>query len=136
MKTPETTFQEWREQFAKQREELFAKREEIDQQIDAIDRELAAITAYEQVKRGKPLQKERTRSPSTRAPRGARAEIRAKILDFLKDLSEGATAEAINAELQATDPKEKQKIANVLSLMKGEGLLSQEARHGPYKVAA
>ena len=63
----------------------------------------------------------------------SRAKIREQIIDLLQQGS--LTAEAINNELRATDPKQKQKIANVLSLMKQEGAITQEQRRGPYTLA-
>jgi hypothetical protein len=129
------------EQVGKEREGLLAKRAEIDEQLRALDRRLEAATNYKATLEGKftrPTQGPRKpRAPSTgRAPRGARAELRKQIEELVRQFPEGLTAEGINSELQATDTKAKQKIANVLSLMKADGVLLQEARRGPYKIAA
>ena len=130
------------EQVGKERDDLLAKRAEIDEQLRALDRRLEAATNYKATLEGKftrPTQTpRRPRAPSTgRAPRGgARAELRKQIEELVRQFPEGLTAEGINSELQATDTKAKQKIANVLSLMKADGLLLQEARRGPYKIAA
>jgi hypothetical protein len=135
--TPETTFQEWRTQFSKQREDLLAKRAEIDEQIAEIDKELHAIHAYEQAKAGRgfrPQTERKPRAPSTRAPRGSREELKTKIIDVLKNHQEGLVSDQINQALGATEQKEKQQIANVLSLMKKDGMLHQEARRGPYSL--
>ena len=75
------------------------------------------------------------RATSPRAPRGSRGELRQKLYDLIGQFPEGITAEGINSELQATEPKEKQKIANVLSLMVKDGVLTWGGRRQPYKVA-
>jgi hypothetical protein len=49
---------------------------------------------------------------------------------------EGLAADQINQSMNATDPKQKQQIANVLSLLKKEGALHQEQRRGPYTASA
>jgi hypothetical protein len=121
----------------KSREDLLAKRAEIDDQLRALDRRLEAATNYKATLEGKfrtSFSERKTRAPSTRAPRGDRAKLKEKILDLLRQGE--LTAEAINSELQATEPKEKQKIANVLSLMKQNGAITQEQRRGPYTIAA
>jgi Skp family chaperone for outer membrane proteins len=128
------------EQVGKEREDLMAKRAEIDDALRALDRRLEAAANYKATLEGTFTRRTAERRPrarsSTRAPRGARAELRTRIIDLIKQFPDGLTAEGINNELQATDPKEKQKIANVLSLMKQDGQITQEQRRGPYKVAA
>lgn len=137
-KTFETFIAEERERINKEREGLLAKRAEIDQQIAASDRELAAITAYEQVKQGKaiqghlPLQARTRRASGVRAPRGAREEIKRKIIDLVREHPEGLVSSQIAEAL----PDYAKQIPNVLSILKKDGALHQEARRGPYYIPA
>jgi hypothetical protein len=123
----------------KTREDLLAKRAEIDEQLKALDLRLTAAVNYKATLEGKftsPSRERKARAPSTgRAPRGSREQLKQQILDLIRKFPGGLTAEGINSELQTTDAKEKQRIANVLSLMKKEGALSQPAKRGPYTIA-
>jgi hypothetical protein len=125
----------------KAREELLAKREEIDQQLVALDRRLYAAETYKAVLEGKlPAAEPRTRKPreasGPRGRRGSREQLKSRIVDLVRQHPTGLAADQINQSLNATDPKQKQQIANVLSLLKKDGLLRQEHRRGPYKASA
>ena len=63
--TFETFIERERERFAKAREDALARKQKIEEELASIDRELLAITAYEDVKKGKLL----TEAPTPRAPR-------------------------------------------------------------------
>jgi hypothetical protein len=126
------------EQVGKEREALLAKRTEIDDQLRALDIRLRAAANYKATLEGKfrdpaAHAEPKARAPSTRARRGARGELRKKIIDLLRRGS--LNAKEINQELQASDKKATQQIANVLSSMKATGALTQEARGGPYTLA-
>ena len=124
----------------KTREDLLAKKQEIDNQLRALDLRLQAALNYRATLEGKFAQavtrsrKQRTKT-GTRAPRGARAKLRNQIIEIVKGFPNGITAERINTELQAIDPKARQRIANLLSKMKTDGALLQEGRRSPYKLA-
>ena len=124
----------------KTREDLLAKREEIDEQLKALDLRLRAAENYRATLEGH-FTPPRSRTPripratGVRAPRGSREQLKQQIRELIGKFPGGLTAEAINHELRATDPKQKQKIANVLSLMKQEGAITQEQRRGPYTLA-
>ena len=122
----------------KTRAELLAKRAEIDEQLSALDLRIRAAENYRATLEGRfnatPTRDRKPRAPSTRAPRGAREELKTKIIDVLKTRQEGLVSDQINQALGATEQKERQQIANVLSLMKKDGALQQEARRGPYSL--
>jgi hypothetical protein len=121
----------------KAREELLAKREEIDNELLSLDRRLHAAQTYQAALQGKlPTAEPRTRRPressGPRARRGSREHLKNQIVELVSKHPAGLAADEINQSLDATDPKQKQQIANVLSLLKKEGALHQEQRRGPY----
>jgi hypothetical protein len=125
----------------KAREALIAKREEIDQELLALDRRLYAAQTYQAALQGKlPTGEPRTRKPreksAQRGRRGSREQLKSQIVDLVRQHPTGLAADQINQSLNATDPKLKQQIANVLSLLKKDGLLRQEQRRGPYTASA
>jgi hypothetical protein len=123
------------------REELLAKRDEIDQELAALERRRYAAQSYKDALEGKlPAAEPRARrtreAPAPRGRRGSREQLRGQIVDLVRQHPEGLTADQINRSLNATDPKQKQQIANVLSLLKKDGILRQEQRRGPYIASA
>jgi hypothetical protein len=125
----------------KAREDLLAKRAEIDEQLLALDRRLYAAQTYQAALEGKlPTAEPRTRKPressGPRAPRGSREQLKARIIDLVKRHAEGLVSDQINQALNATDPKKRQQIANVLAVLKKDGVLHQEQRRGPYTASA
>ena len=79
-----------------------------------------------------------TREPSqrkatgTRAPRGAGGELQKRILAIVGQFPDGASAEVINSELQATDADAKKPIAAALFRMKKSNVLLQLKPRGPH----
>jgi chaperonin cofactor prefoldin len=136
--TAETFLQNERERFQKSREDLEAERAKIDQQIAEIDTELYALEVYVQAKqRGRPSQTERKpRAAGTRATRAKRGElpgIQKRIAGVVERYQpNGARAESINSELEATDDDAKKKIAAALFRMKKTAVLTQLQARGPY----
>jgi hypothetical protein len=125
----------------KARDELLAKRNEIDQELLALDRRLYAAQTYRAALQGKlPTSEPRTRKPretsGARARLGSREHLKNQILEIVSQHPEGLVADQINRSLNVTDPKQKQQIANVLTLLKKEGALHQEQRRGPYTASA
>jgi hypothetical protein len=125
----------------KAREELLAKREEIDEQLLALDRRLYAAETYKAVLEGKvPPAESRTRrtreAAAPRGRRGSREQLKSQIVDLVRQHPEGLAADQINRSLNVTDPKQKQQIANLLSLLKKDGILRQGQRRGPYTASA
>ena len=125
----------------KAREELLAKREEIDQELLVLERRLYAAQTYQAALQGKlPTAEPRTRKPressAPRARRGSREQLKTQIVDLVRQHPTGLATDQINQSLNATDSKQKQQIANVLSLLKKDGLLRQEQRRGPYTASA
>jgi hypothetical protein len=125
----------------KAREEILAKREELDKELVELDRRLYAAQTYQAALQGKlPTAGPRTRttreSSGPRARRGSREQLRTQIVDLVRQHASGLAADQINQSLNATDPKQKQQIANVLSLLKKDGLIRQDHRRGPYTASA
>jgi hypothetical protein len=119
----------------KTREDLLAKRAEIDEQLKGLDLRLKAAENYRATLAGKfnDPPASRTRRPTRRA--GSREELRQMIVEAVKQHPEGMVSDQINSALGVTDPKQKQQVANLLSLLKKEGVIQQEARRGPYVAA-
>jgi hypothetical protein len=141
VKTFETFIEEERTRLNKDREDAQAKLQTAQDKIDAVERELAAITAYEQVKAGKgPQTQRKPRAPSKstatghRAPKGAGAELQKRIIAVIEQFPDGATAEIINSELEATDAEAKKPIAAALFKMKKTNALRQPKTRGPYLI--
>ena len=131
--TLETLIEREYETVRKEREDLLAKRTEIDQQLTALDRRLEAAANYKATLEGKfarPTQGARKpRAPSTgRAPRGARAELRGKIIALLQQHPEGLVANQITAAIPD------KAVPNLLSLMKKQGDITQDAKRGPWYI--
>jgi Skp family chaperone for outer membrane proteins len=118
----------------KEREKLLAEQAKIDEQLRALDRRLEAAANYKATLEGKFAAPQRkARASSARAPRGARGELRQRILDLLRKNPDGLVSRQIGDAL----PDSKNQLPNVLSQMKGEGLLTQAAgRKTPYRAAA
>jgi hypothetical protein len=144
---PEPTFQSLLEKeyadLEKTLEDLRGKRAEIDQQIDQAEERFTRLRDAQAILEGKHITQRRLAKGTTeaaarraRAPRGERGKLREQIKDIVAQHPDGLAAEGINQELGATTPKDKQRIANVLSLMKNEGILTQAQRRGPYKLGA
>jgi hypothetical protein len=116
----------------KARKELLAKRAEIDEQLEALNLRILAAENYRATLEGRfsPPRERKPRATSTRAPRGSREELKKQIVDLLKQHPEGLVSNQITAAI----PEGTKQIPNVLSLMKKEGLLHQEARRGPYAI--
>jgi hypothetical protein len=124
------------EQVGKEREDLLVKRTEIDEQLRALERRLEAAANYRATLEGKfarPTRQASQRKRSGRAPRGARGEMRAKIIELVRQGE--LTAAAIYAELEATDAIAKRPIDAALTQMKKDGTLKQGRVKGPYTLA-
>jgi hypothetical protein len=124
----------------KTREDLLTKRAELDEQIRAAEQRYNMLKHVQAVLQGRvsieASTERKSRAPSSgRAPRGARAEIRNQIAELLPRFADGLSAEGINSELQAETKAQKQAIANVLSQMVKEGILTWGGRRQPYKLA-
>ena len=105
--TLESLIEKEYETVQKEREALLARRAEIDDKLRTLDRRLDAAANYKATLEGKFVRP--TRAPSqrkaatgTRAPRGAGGDMQKKILAVVQLFPQGATAEVINSELQAT----------------------------------
>lgn len=129
-----------RERLTKEREEIFDQQHALEEKLQGITRELAAIDAYTSVKSGRaapaaaPMRKPRaTSTPTGRKPResGKRAEV----LDLIRRTPEGLTSAEIAERLNANDKTGKQSVANALTNLKNDGLISQAQRRGPYTIA-
>jgi hypothetical protein len=119
----------------KAREELLAKRAQIDEQLEALDLRIRAAENYRATLEGRfspPARERKPAATSTRAPRGFREELKKQILDLLKQHPQGMVSNRITAAI----PEGAKQIPNVLSVMKKEGLLDQETKRGPYRVAS
>jgi len=118
----------------KERKELLERRGVIDEQLRALDRRLEAAANYTATLEGTfAAPRRKARASSGRAPRGARGELRQRILDLLRQNPAGLLSRQIGDAL----PDSKKQLGNLLSQMKGEGLLTQAAgRKTPYKAAA
>jgi hypothetical protein len=125
----------------KAKEDLLAKRAEIDQQIAALDLRIRAAENYRATLEGKfvaqqslPLgpkarmSRQQAGSRAPRAPRGSREHIKNQIVELLTQHPEGLIAGQIIDQL--TDYAKQ--LPNVLSLMKKDGVIHQEAKRGPY----
>jgi len=131
-----------RERLTKEREEIFNQQQVLEDKLSAIKRELDAIDAYDAVKKGKAATS--TASQGDRRPRGPAKGTkrtdgggrRAAVLDLIRRNPQGLTAGEISEQLNATDKTGKQAVANALSVMKGEGLITQAQKRGPYTVSS
>ena len=135
--TLESLIEKEYETVQRERKDLLARRAEIDDKLRALDRRLDAAANYKATLEGKfvrPTQGPRkSRAPSTgRAPRGAGGDMQKKILAVVQLFPQGATAEVINSELQATDAETKKPIAAALFRMKKTNVLRQPKPRGPY----
>jgi (p)ppGpp synthase/HD superfamily hydrolase len=125
----------------KARGELLAKRKEIDEQLLELENRLDAAQTYKAMRERKLRAPEsrtrRTReAPAARGRRGSREQLKGQIVDLVRQHPQGLAADQINRSLNVTDPKQKQQVANVLSLLKKDGVLRQEQRRGPYTASA
>jgi hypothetical protein len=130
-----------RERLSTERAALFDQQHELEQKLEAINKELAAITAYEAVKTGKPLQptepasQKQTRKPrDPNAPKRTRGEggVRQRVLEMVRSRPQGMTSGDLAAFLEMDDKAGKQAIANALQALKKDGDIRQEQRRGPY----
>lgn len=135
-KTFEDFITEERERLTMEREDIFNQQQALEDKLQSINRELAAITAYDDVKKGKAPQptasaapKRRGPAPGThRAPRGSGVGAKQKVLDLIRShATDGIQAKEIADQL--SDIKN---IGNVLSALVKEGLIKQSARRQPY----
>lgn len=118
-----------RDRLAKQRSDVLAKRQKLDEQLEAIDRELAAVSAYEQVKKGKVV----SPAPQKRMG-GRRTGRRQEVLDLVKTTPEGLKRADILERLNIKGERsEEQSVSNALSALKRQGQLEQ--RDGKYVAA-
>lgn len=118
---------------AAQREKFEKQRADAQHLLDEATAELRALDAYEAAKQGKPVSTPTRRGPSpgTKRDTGKRAEV----LDIIRRTPEGMTAGQVIDALGISDKSGKQSVANALSALKGDGLIVQEVKRGPYKVA-
>ena len=124
------------ENVKKEREDLLAKRQEIEKQLEALDRRLLAAQNYQATLQGKlPLAEPRSRRPressGPRAPRGSREALKNQMVDHIKKHPEGL----VTSQIAAAFP-EVQGLGNILSLLKKEGRIHQDAKRGPYYIAS
>jgi hypothetical protein len=124
------------EQVQKEREDLLAKRQEIEQQLEGLDRRLLAAQNYQATLEGKlPLAESKARKPressGPRAPRGSREALKNQIVDHLKKHPEGLVTSQITAAFS-----EVQGLGNLLSLLKKEERIRQDAKRGPYYLSS
>jgi DNA gyrase/topoisomerase IV subunit A len=135
--TPESVIEIEFQKVEKTREGLLTKRAEIDQQLQEVEQRftnlrnaLAALQGkFTPPTRGPSEQRKSRTSSSGRAPRGSREQLKTRISDLLKQHPEGLVANQITTALPDKG------IPNLLSLMKKERIISQEARRGPYRIA-
>jgi hypothetical protein len=124
----------------KAREDILAKRAELDKQLAALDLRIRAVENYRATLEGKFAAPQavqsgpRSRTPrqqaGPRAARGSREHVKNQIVQLLHEHPEGLFASQIT-DLLADYAKQ---IPNVLSLMKKEGAIHQDARRGPYYI--
>jgi hypothetical protein len=122
-------------------EKLRADRANIDAQIESKELLIEAWTNFELTLQGKfkaPTATQaprKARAPSTgRAPRGTGGDLQKRILAVIEHYPDGATAEIINSELEATDAEAKKPIAAALFRMKKTNALRQPKPRGPYLI--
>ena len=134
--TMEAVIEREYETVSKEREDLLARRAEIDDKLRALDRRL------------KPQRTTRPRWKGSLAPTQARANpahpppaalhaaqagrCRRRSSPSSRIFPQGATAEVINSELQATPLKRRSPIAAALFRMKKNNVLHQPKPRGPY----
>jgi hypothetical protein len=139
--TPESVIEIEFQKVEKTREGLLAKRAEIDEQLQEVDQRFTNLSNALAALQGKFTPPTRgTRGPSEqrkfrvvsggRAPRGSREQLKTRITDLLKQHPEGLVANQITTAIPDKG------VPNLLSLMKKEGTISQEARRDPYRIAS
>ena len=140
--TLESLFEKEFQEAEKTLESLRARREDIEQQIAAAEQRFTNLRNAQAALQGKliiptaaPKERRKPRAVSTRAPRGAGGELQKRILAVFDQHPNGASAELINQELDATDDAAKKPIAAALFRMKKSGVLLQAARRGAYTLA-
>ena len=124
----------------KAREDLLAKRAEIDKELADLDLRIRAAENYRATLEGKfvapvpltagPRSRKPRQEAAPRAARGSREHVKNQIVQLLHEHSEGLVASQITDAL-ADYAKQ---IPNILSLMKKEGAIHQDARRGPYYI--
>ena len=124
------------ENVKKERDDLLAKRQEIEQQLEALDRRLLAAQNYQATLEGKrppaePKPRKPRESSGPRAPRGSREALKNQMVDQIKKHPEGL----ITGQIAAAFPGV-QGLGNLLSLLKKEGRIHQDAKRGPYYVSS
>jgi hypothetical protein len=132
--TPESVIEREFQEVEKTRESLLAKRAEIDEQLQQVEQRFTNLRNALAALEGKftpptraPSVKRRPRASSgDRAPRGSREQLKTRISDLLKQHPKGLVANQITTAIPGKG------VPNLLSLMKKEGMISQEARRGPY----
>lgn len=123
--TFETFIEKERERLGKERESALRKRQEADEQLAVIQRELNAISAYEEVRRGKGETK-------PRKPRAARGK-RDTVLNAIKESSNGATRADLLEKMNVKGDKSgEQFVSNALSALKKQGKIHLE--NGVYTI--
>jgi hypothetical protein len=135
-----------RERLSTERAALFDQQHELEQKLEAINKELAAITAYEAVKMGKPIQptepapQKQTRKPrDPNAPKRTRGEggVRQQVLDLIRSKPEGlARADVLGLLNMSGDKSAEQSVSNALANLKKDGKITQPAKRGPYTAVA
>ena len=132
--TFETVIDKRFEDIQKRREDLLARRAEIEEELRAVEDEYRRVKNAQAALQGKwaPTGEPRARKPRAasgpRAPRGARAELRTKIIELLKQHPTGLVSNQIAEKL----PESVKQLPNVLSALKSEGLIQQKGRRAPY----
>ena len=127
--TPESVIESEFQKVEKTREGLLTKRAEIDQQLQEVEQRFTNLRNALAALQGKFTPRKSRTSSSGRAPRGSREQLKTRISDLLKQHPEGLVANQITTAIPDKG------IPNLLSLMKKERIISQEARRGPYRIA-
>jgi hypothetical protein len=139
--TPESVIEIEFQKVEKTREGLLAKRAEIDEQLQEVDQRFTNLSNALAALQGKFTPPTRgTRGPSEqrkfrvvsggRASRGSREALKTRILDLLKQNPTGL----ISSQIASALPEGAKQIPNVLSLLKADGKITQDAKRGPWYI--
>jgi hypothetical protein len=129
--TPESVIEIEFQKVKKTREGLLKQLQEVEQRFTNLRNALAALQGkFTPPTRGTPGPLEQRKPRASSAPRGSREQLKTRITDLLKQHPEGLVANQITTAIPDKG------VPNLLSLMKKEGTISQEARRDPYRIAS
>jgi hypothetical protein len=121
----------------KRREDLRAQKTQIEQELAACERDYRRYQTAHEALEGRFDQltkapRQTRESTGSRAKRGSRDALKEQVVELLRRHPNGLRS----GEIADALPDGAKQLPNVLSLMKSDGVLTQEQRRGPYKLAA